>query len=163
MGTPLGDTKSATGHRRQMTAKPAAFSRTGLWSRAFRGQRLMSFSIAVDMNLSPDWVAPLTAAGHRAVHWSAVGGPHALDTELAQWARDNGHLLLTHDLDFGTILAHTSASKPSVVIVRNQDPSPAAVGTYVLTALQQYAAELLGGALVIVDVQRSRVRILPIC
>lgn len=122
----------------------------------------MNFSILVDMNLSPDWIPVLVAAGHNAVHWSAVGDIHALDPELMEWARTNAHLVLTHDLDSGTILAQTHASQPSVVIVRADDPRPAAIGNQVTAAIQQHAAPLTAGALVVVDTQRSRVRILPI-
>jgi predicted nuclease of predicted toxin-antitoxin system len=122
----------------------------------------MNFSIVVDMNLSPDWIPALVAAGHTAVHWSAVGDIHALDPELMEWARTNDHLLLTHDLDFGTLLAQTQTSRPSVVIVRAADPSVATVGNQVLDAIRQHATELAAGALVVVDVSRSRVRILPI-
>ncbi len=122
----------------------------------------MNFSIVVDMNLSPDWIPVLAAAGHNAVHWSAVGDPRALDPELVQWARDNSHIILTHDLDFGTILAQTHASRPSVVIIRADDPNSATVQNRVLHTIQQHATEFSTGALVIVDVQRSRVRLLPI-
>ncbi|HEY1189689.1 MAG TPA: DUF5615 family PIN-like protein [Gemmata sp.] len=122
----------------------------------------MSFSILVDMNLSPDWIPVLNTAGHTAVHWSEIGDLHALDPELAQWARDNEHVILTHDLDFGDILAHTRASRPSVVIIRADDPRAAAIGNQVIAALQRHATELASGALVIVDIRRSRVRILPI-
>ena len=122
----------------------------------------MNFSILVDMNLSPDWVPVLNAAGHTAVHWSAVGDPRAPDTELAQWAREHEHIILTHDLDFGTILTLTHASRPSVVIIRDADPNSSTISTQVLAAIQQHAAELISGALVMVDVRRSRVRILPI-
>jgi predicted nuclease of predicted toxin-antitoxin system len=38
--------------------------------------------LLVDMNLSPDWVAVLRAAGWEAAHWSQVGNPRA--TEAAQ-------------------------------------------------------------------------------
>jgi predicted nuclease of predicted toxin-antitoxin system len=122
----------------------------------------MNFSILVDMNLSPDWIPVLAAAGHTAVHWAAVGDVHALDTELMDWARTNDHLILTHDLDFGTLLAQTRASRPSVVTIRADDPRPAAISTEVLAAIQQHATELAAGALVMVDTKRSRVRVLPI-
>jgi predicted nuclease of predicted toxin-antitoxin system len=122
----------------------------------------MALAIAVDMNLSPDWIPVLVAAGHTAGHWSTVGDPRALDPELMDWARANAHIMLTHDLDFGELLAQSSATGPSVVIVRAADPDPANVGTQVLAALEQHAAELVAGALVSVDVRRSRVRVLPI-
>lgn len=122
----------------------------------------MAFAIVVDMNLSPDWIPVLAAAGHTAIHWSAVGDPCALDPEIVDWARTNDHLILTHDLDFGTLLAQTRAARPSVVIVRVDDPDAAAVGALVLAALQQHASDLATGALVSLDVTRSRVRVLPI-
>ena len=122
----------------------------------------MNFSILVDMNLAPDWIPALVAAGHNAVHWSAVGDIHALDSELMDWARTNDHIILTHDLDFGTLLAQTRASRPSVVTIRAQDPTATAIGNQVLAAIQQHATELTAGALVMVDMNRSRVRVLPI-
>ena len=75
----------------------------------------------VDMNLSPDWVAVLTAAGHDALHWSAVGNIRAVDVEIMAWARQERRVVFTHDLDFGTILALTQEAGPSVLQVRTQD------------------------------------------
>jgi len=66
--------------------------------------------IVIDMNLSPDWCATLAAAGHEAVHWSQVGDPRAPDVTIMAWARDNNRIVLTHDLDFGALLAITSAA-----------------------------------------------------
>ena len=43
--------------------------------------------ILLDMNLSPLWVPVLTQAGFEAVHWSTVGRPNALDSELMLWAK----------------------------------------------------------------------------
>jgi len=122
----------------------------------------MNFSILVDMNLSPDWVPFLRQHGHTAAHWSTVGDVRALDPEIMEWARNNGHIVLTHDLDFGTILAQTHATGPSVVLVRGDDTFPSALGNAVIAALQQCEADLRAGALVAVDAARRRVRILPI-
>jgi predicted nuclease of predicted toxin-antitoxin system len=122
----------------------------------------VSLAILVDMNLSPDWVPFLQQHGYAAAHWSAVGDPRALDPEVMQWARDNGRVVLTHDLDFGTILALTHATGPSVVLIRSEDTFPAAIGAAVVGALRQCESDLMSGALVVVDVARLRVRILPI-
>ena len=65
----------------------------------------MSLAILVDMNLSPDWVPVLTAAGWSAVHWSTVGDRAADDATLMAWALANKQVVFTHDLDFGTTLA----------------------------------------------------------
>jgi predicted nuclease of predicted toxin-antitoxin system len=78
------------------------------------------------------------------------------------WAVANGYIVFTHDLDFGTALAQTHATGPSVLQVRGQDVLPDHMASLVLAALRQHDADLASGALVVVDESRSRVRILPI-
>jgi len=114
------------------------------------------------MNLSPQWVQILTEAGHEAVHWSDIGAMNAADREIMAWARSNGFVVFTHDLDFGTILAATGAKSPSVFQVRTQDSSPRHIGKLVLSAFVQFEERMEKGALVSLDEKRSRARILPI-
>lgn len=59
------------------------------------------------MNLSPAWEPLLRAQGFEVIHWSVLGAHNAPDTEIMKWARDNGCVLLTHDLDPGILLAHS--------------------------------------------------------
>ena len=84
--------------------------------------------LLVDMNLSPTWIAALSNAGFQAVHWSTVGRTDASDVEFMNFAAENGHVVLTHDLDFGAILAATHGKKPSVVQIRSDDVSPDIIG-----------------------------------
>jgi predicted nuclease of predicted toxin-antitoxin system len=121
----------------------------------------MSVQLVVDMNLSPDWVSALAAHGWSAVHWSNVGDPRADDSEILRWASDNDQIVFTHDLDFGTILAVSHASGPSVLQVRCQNVLPEHIGPMVFAALRQHQAALESGAILVVDERRSRVRILP--
>jgi predicted nuclease of predicted toxin-antitoxin system len=118
--------------------------------------------IVIDMNLSPAWCMALAAHGHEAVHWSIIGNPGDADTVIMQWALANHHIVLTHDLDFGTLLALTRARGPSVIQVRTQKVLPDDIGNIVVQALSQCATDLENGALVVVDTQRSRTRILPL-
>ena len=37
------------------------------------------------------------------------------------WARENGYVVFTHDLDFGTLLALTRDAGPSVIQVRTHE------------------------------------------
>lgn len=122
----------------------------------------MSIQVVIDMNLSPDWVDELVGHGWPAVHWSTIGDPRALDHEIMGWARSNNHVVFTHDLDFGTMLALTHADGPSVIQVRGQDVLPDHMAPMVLTALKLYESDLAAGALVVVDEAKSRVRMLPI-
>ena len=78
------------------------------------------------------------------------------------WALAHGHLVLTHDLDFGTALALTHDRGPSVIQVRAQNVLPECIGMLVLSALRRYEAELTTGALIVVEASKSRVRVLPL-
>ena len=66
------------------------------------------------------------------------------------------------DMDFSAILAATHGEKPSVVQIRAEDVSPDVIGTNVITALRQMTDELEQGALVTVDPNRTRLRVLPL-
>jgi predicted nuclease of predicted toxin-antitoxin system len=121
----------------------------------------MSMQIVVDMNLSAEWVAELVRQGWNAVHWSTVGDPRAEDAVIMAWAVANNHIVFTHDLDFGAALALTHATGPSVLQVRTRDVLPEDIGPLVVSALRQHEAELIAGALVVVDERKSRVRVLP--
>lgn len=116
----------------------------------------------IDMNLSPLWRAIFERHGWEATHWSAVGDPHAPDRVLMDWARANGYVVFTHDLDFGAVLAVTHAQGPSVIQVRTQDVTPDHLGSIVINAVRQYRAILESGALIIVDETKARARILPL-
>jgi predicted nuclease of predicted toxin-antitoxin system len=118
--------------------------------------------LVVGMNLSPEWVAVFQGAGWEAVHWSTVGNPRAEDNEIMAWARAQKHVVFTHDLDFGTLLALTRAGSPSVIQVRTQDVTPAAIGGLVVRALRQFEDALEKGALIVLDEARARARVLPL-
>lgn len=115
-----------------------------------------------DMNLSPRWVSLLADAGIEAAHWSTLGAANAPDTEIMAFAKANGYVVLTHDLDFSAILAATQGDKPSVVQIRAENVSPDVIGKPVIDALRQMAAELTEGALLTIDPNRTRLLLLPL-
>jgi predicted nuclease of predicted toxin-antitoxin system len=117
--------------------------------------------LLIDMNLSPDWVEVFERNGWPALHWSTVGDPCATDQIIMDWAHVNGYVVFTHDLDFGTLLAVTHASGPSVIQVRTQDVMPRRLGDMMVQTLRQHESLLGSGALITVDEAKSRVRILP--
>jgi len=118
--------------------------------------------LLLDMNLSPLWVATLAEAGFEAVHWSSIGLANTLDPNIMQYAEQNGYAVCTQDLDFGIILAATGNDRPSVVQIRADRALPHQIGLRVAEALRRFEAELEAGALVTVDPQKTRVRILPL-
>jgi predicted nuclease of predicted toxin-antitoxin system len=67
----------------------------------------MAFKIILDENLSPSWSTFLAQHGYEALYWLSVGQAGAKDAHIMAYARENGYLVLTRDLDFGALLAHT--------------------------------------------------------
>ena len=116
----------------------------------------------IDMNLSPSWVRFFASNGIDAIHWSTVGAPGAEDTVLLSWAKKEGRVLFTHDMDFAALIALAGLDGPSVLQVRTQDVLPDDIGNKVLVVLRDHAVALEEGAIVTVVEHVSRVRILPI-
>jgi predicted nuclease of predicted toxin-antitoxin system len=118
--------------------------------------------IIVDMNLSPLWIDFLTREGFEAVHWSTIGKATDADPVIIAYAKATDSIILTHDLDFGAILAVTGGDKPSVVQLRAQDTSHDVAGASVVEALKLVSTELATGALLTIDASRARLRLLPL-
>jgi predicted nuclease of predicted toxin-antitoxin system len=119
--------------------------------------------LLVDMNLTPRWVHELTGAGYEALHWSDAGDPTASDAEICAFAREHEYVVLTNDLDFPQILAHTRQSGPSVVLLRGEPVVPETRGAALLQALEGCASDLARGAIVSLDWSGPpRARVLPL-
>lgn len=118
--------------------------------------------VLVDMNLSPRWVAELQSMSIESVHWSQVGAATAPDEEILAWCAQRGHVLFTHDLDFGAILAASQGRNPSVVQLRTTNVLPETMLRRVVNALRQVEKDLAQGALVTIEPDRHRVRLLPL-
>ncbi len=114
------------------------------------------------MNLSPDWVREFKVHNIEAVHWSVVGSFDAPDIAIIKWARENECIVFTHDLDFGTALALTKAEKPSVIQVRTQNVTISHLSNMVIPTIQTYKDLLITGALIVLDEDKQRIRILPL-
>lgn len=92
----------------------------------------------------------------------SIGAPDAPDSELFDWAADNAHIVMTHDLDFGAMLATRAAVAPSVLQIRARSHMPSDIGGIVLKSLTQFETDLDRGAIVTLDAARSKVRALPL-
>jgi predicted nuclease of predicted toxin-antitoxin system len=115
----------------------------------------------IDMNLSPQWINYLRDDGHDAIHWSIIGAAEAEDRTIIDWAWGHGYTVLAKGLDFGAILALSGASGPSVAHLRSDLTLPTDVGELVRDAVEQAETDLDAGAVLTIEVGRSRVRILP--
>jgi len=118
--------------------------------------------LLLDMNLSPTLAELLAQHGFTAMHWTTVGLPTAEDREILQWAKEHGHVVVTYDLDFGAILAATGFHSPSVIQIRCLNNHPDMLCPVLVRALNRFEHELLNGALIILDENKTRARILPL-
>ncbi len=118
--------------------------------------------LIVDMNHSPEWVEFLMHNGFNAEHWSSIGLAQALDVVIMAYAEAQNCVVLTNDLDFGSMLAATNGVKPSVIQIRSNDLRPTTIGTQIIQALHQTEEALNLGALVTVDAKKARIAFLPL-
>lgn len=118
--------------------------------------------LLLDMNLPVRWVDALAQAGHDPVHAVSLGLARAQDAEIMRVAHASARVVVTHDLDFGAILAATQGATPSVIQIRADGLSSPIVMSALLTAIRACEAELATGALLTVDAERWRVRLLPL-
>ncbi len=79
-----------------------------------------------------------------------------------EWARTNGFVVLTCDLDFSILLALSGSAGPSVVQIRSQRAWAADIGEVVVDAIRRSSSQLESGAIVTIDEFASRIRVLPL-
>lgn len=117
--------------------------------------------VLIDMNLSPDWVNVFEKHGLDVVHWKDIGDPRASDITIMSWARENGYVVFTRDLDFGTLLATTNLEGPSVIQVRVSDVLPQTLGELLVKVIIRHQSDLESGVLLTLTEDRVRLRSLP--
>jgi predicted nuclease of predicted toxin-antitoxin system len=70
--------------------------------------------------------------------------------------------LLTHDLDFGGLLAQKGAEKPSVITFRLRDMRPENVNRHLRAIIDHHGDALEAGAIMVATEGWIRLRALPI-
>jgi predicted nuclease of predicted toxin-antitoxin system len=86
----------------------------------------------------------------------------APDETVLSNAVARGSVLLTHDLDFGKLMAFSGKSAPSIVIFRLQRLNAAILADLFLKSWPLVEKPLLEGAIVVIERDDVRIRRLPI-
>ena len=115
-----------------------------------------------DMGISPRVVTELRKQGHDAVHLQEQALGRLPDHEILSKARAEGRIVLTHDLDFGELLAASGGVLPSVIIFRLKDMRGENVSRHLFAILNQQAEALTAGAICSVGERKVRIRTLPL-
>ena len=117
--------------------------------------------ILVDACLTPEWCEILATGGIEAMHVRDIEAASAPDEDIIAWAVENGYSILTHDLDFATMIAAANERRPSIIQIRSKLPIPRLMGPRVIAALSQMSKEIELGAIISIDRYKARVRLLP--
>ncbi len=115
-----------------------------------------------DMGISPVTVSFLQDLGHDAIHLHDQELDRLQDPAILAKARVEKRVLLTHDLDFGELVAASGARLPSVVIFRLRNMRPERVNLHLGEIITQYLPAIERGAIISVTEGQIRVRSLPI-
>jgi predicted nuclease of predicted toxin-antitoxin system len=117
----------------------------------------------VDLNLSPHFARRLLEADQDAVHCADLELFTATDERILAVARDEVRVVVSADADFGTILARTRASSPSLILVRRtQGRRVEQLVDLVVANLPAVEDDLVAGSIVVLGESTVRIRRLPI-
>jgi predicted nuclease of predicted toxin-antitoxin system len=116
----------------------------------------------IDMPITPAAVARLEDHGHDAVHASNVGLSRAKDPEILSFARREGRIVVTADLDYPRLLAIQRADSPGVLLFRGGSYSDEQVLRLLERVLLQSKPADLERSVTVVDLTRVRRHRLPI-
>ena len=117
----------------------------------------------VDANLSPRLAEFLRDAGHDAVHVRDIGLRTASDDQIIDYALSTDRIVISHDTDFGTLLAYRELSKPSFILIRSSDPVDVDDQARLIVAnLDAMSDDLETGAIAVFARGRLRIRRLPL-
>lgn len=115
----------------------------------------------LNMNIRREMLAPLEKRNHICRHVGDIGMSRARDEIVAE-AKRTGETILTHDLDYGHLLAFSGESAPSVVILRLRNLQTDEILSRLDAIWNEIETPLRHGAIVSISDKSLRIRNLPI-
>jgi predicted nuclease of predicted toxin-antitoxin system len=115
----------------------------------------------LNMNVPRGLGRRLTESGHVYRHVGDIGMARARDSAIVEKARESGEVIVTHDLDYGYLLAFSGQQSPSVIILRLHNTHPDNLFRRIMSAWPEIEGPLTQGAIVSLEDATVRVRRLP--
>mgnify|MGYP001189076957 CR=1 FL=1 len=119
-------------------------------------------SFLIDKNLPPSLAQYIHQLGYPARHVVETGHINTDDLVILEFAENSGETILTHDTDFGTLLALHKKGKPSVILFRLEQITISVLKEILEANLSFLDEVLIKGAIVVIEENGIRVRLLPI-
>jgi predicted nuclease of predicted toxin-antitoxin system len=116
----------------------------------------------LNMNIHRDMAALFEKRGHACRHVGDIGMARTKDEEIVAEAKRTGEVIITHDLDYGHLLAFSGESAPSVIILRLRDLRIEEVMARLDSVWKEIESPLQDGAIVSLSDKSFRLRRLPI-
>jgi len=116
----------------------------------------------LNMNVPRELGRCLAAEGHGCRHVGDIGIAQASDMAIMEEARGNKEIIVTHDLDYGHLLAFSGKPTPSVIIFRLRNTHPDNMFARLMGAWPEIEKPLLEGVIVVLEDAALRIRRLPI-
>ena len=118
--------------------------------------------IVLDQGLPFTAAAYLRGEGWEAVHVREIEMHEADDTEILAFALRESRVVVTLDRDFPQILALTSATRPSVVLIRQQRLRAPELAALITSIWRDHEDTLDQGCVLKVSARGTRSRLLPL-
>jgi predicted nuclease of predicted toxin-antitoxin system len=116
----------------------------------------------LNMNIAPGLGAMLVSTGHESRHAADIGMSQASDATILAEAKSRQECVITHDLDYGQLLAFSGDSAPSVLIFRLRRANTELMHQRITGTWSEIEEELTSGAVVVIEEAVTRIRRLPI-
>lgn len=118
--------------------------------------------IVIDQGLAATAAKILRDDSWDAVHVREIGMHEAADDAILDYAAGESRVVITLDRDFPQILALTKATRPSVVLIRQQRLRAAELAALIASIWRDYEYELEQGCILKIGARGTRMRRLPL-
>lgn len=116
----------------------------------------------LDVGITPGLGELLEVDGHTFRYVPHHYSNKLSDYHILEFARQENEVVITHDLDFGKLLAFSGQSAPSVILFRIHQISAEVFYRLLREIWPSIEGPLTRGALIVIEVNSVRIRELPI-